>query len=784
MNFKSKLYITVLFFLSLSELLSQNFNDLELKYNNANGKPKIELGNQLSELYLHSNNEKSLYFAQLTVILANDMNDNELKLIAYYNLAEANFNIDHKSQTAIDINKNALEIANLLHNNEKIVVINNLLGVIYQYKEFYYKSIEYFKVAEAISLKTNVLSDQASIYNNIAISYKNLGDIEKSIVYFLKSLKIMTQNKNILSQKGLFNNIGNVYFQLGNLTKALEFYENALKISDKIEVNNEKAKILNNLAIVHHKLGNFDKSMTYYNHSINIKIKIGDKSSLSTSYLNLGSLYLEKSDFSNSLIQFNKALALSKLLNNSQVEANTYNKIGELYLKQSNLKESKLNFDRAFNLAKEIKNKYLIKDLYESYSDYYILLGDIKKSLEYKDKFIEAKDSIYNIDNNLKLNGMFQRFALEEKDRELEASKKEQRIAYLESENQKVYSYSLTVVLILLSIIIIIVVNRYNHIKKLERNLEIQNEVLTQTQKELIAQNIALKKADDELQAQNEVLTQTQKELITQNIALKKADDELHAKNEELMIAEADLKGLLSEQTFIANMKSRYLTTNAHEFKSPLTSILNSLENIASSFNERNYDTLLRAKKIIIISVNSLRTQLENTLFIERNNLKKDIFVPDKIDFVSVIKEIILIQEVNDDNKHEIEFISNVESVVIFFDKTAINRMVSNLISNALKYSKRNSKVIVSLKEIDDDVELSVKDFGIGIPKDEQNKLFETFHRFSNAKDIIGTGIGLNIVKRIIDFVKGKIEVISDTNKGTEIIITFSKIINFIQLDD
>jgi len=100
---------------------------------------------------------------------------------------------------------------------------------------------------------------------------------------------------------------------------------------------------------------------------------------------------------------------------------------------------------------------------------------------------------------------------------------------------------------------------------------------------------------------------------------------------------------------------------------------------------------------------------------------------------------------------------------------------VANLLKNAIDYNKKGGEVLLSLKKYKHSTILTVKDTGIGIALDEQKRIFERFYKVDKARSIYegGSGLGLSIVKEIVDFYKGTIKINSEPGKGTEIMVTF-----------
>ena len=98
-----------------------------------------------------------------------------------------------------------------------------------------------------------------------------------------------------------------------------------------------------------------------------------------------------------------------------------------------------------------------------------------------------------------------------------------------------------------------------------------------------------------------------------------------------------------------------------------------------------------------------------------------------------------------------------------------------NLLTNAIKFSPPNGKIIINCINTPQMLKIEIKDFGIGIPEEDKEHLFTTFFRSKNAVNIQGTGLGLHIVKRHLDLLKGEIKIESKLNEGTNVIFTIPK---------
>ena len=127
----------------------------------------------------------------------------------------------------------------------------------------------------------------------------------------------------------------------------------------------------------------------------------------------------------------------------------------------------------------------------------------------------------------------------------------------------------------------------------------------------------------------------------------------------------------------------------------------------------------------------------------------------------------------NEDIKKALYIIGNADQ---------INRLVANLLKNAIDYNRKNGEVLLSLKKYKHNIILTIKDTGIGIALNDQKRIFERFYKVDKARSIYegGSGLGLSIVKDIVDFHKGTIKIRSEPGKGTEVIVSFNSINNLL----
>jgi len=238
---------------------------------------------------------------------------------------------------------------------------------------------------------------------------------------------------------------------------------------------------------------------------------------------------------------------------------------------------------------------------------------------------------------------------------------------------------------------------------------------------------------------------------------------EIELKNEK----EAQLNIALEKEKELNELKSRFISTASHEFKTPLTAIFSSAELIQrykSKWDESKLETYLERIKG---SVTYLTKLTDDVLVVNKIEAGKVPFSPIPFNLKELIERVIEDLQIMTNDNHEITFDYKPGSTEVVLDPKQTELMIYNLMSNAIKYSPKGGAVILSVESNNGELSISVKDSGIGIPKEDIPRLFETFHRATNTSNIQGTGLGLSIVKHAVNLHNGRIEVESSEEGGT-----------------
>ncbi|MCK9211608.1 MAG: HAMP domain-containing histidine kinase [Ignavibacteriaceae bacterium] len=251
--------------------------------------------------------------------------------------------------------------------------------------------------------------------------------------------------------------------------------------------------------------------------------------------------------------------------------------------------------------------------------------------------------------------------------------------------------------------------------------------------------------------------------LLKKNILLKD-------KISELQVMQSILKNVVSYEKEQNQLKSKFIATAAHELRTPLTTILNSAEFlnlVGQNCNEQKfYEHIGKIQN----SVSQLRELFEDVLTITKieigqSQITNSIFNLEQL-CTEVIKELKTLY-----NNHPIKLKYLLHQKEIIQDKNLLRHVIMNLLSNACKYSSTGDQIYLEVSPSGEMFMLSVEDKGSGISKEDQKNIFEPFVRGKNKEEKLGTGLGLTIVKKIVELLNGNISLFSEENIGTTVTI-------------
>ncbi|HVO74387.1 MAG TPA: PAS domain S-box protein [Ignavibacteriaceae bacterium] len=236
--------------------------------------------------------------------------------------------------------------------------------------------------------------------------------------------------------------------------------------------------------------------------------------------------------------------------------------------------------------------------------------------------------------------------------------------------------------------------------------------------------------------------------------------------------AEEEIKSALQKERELNDLKSRFISTVSHEFRTPLTSILASNELIQRYFHKWNDEKKLETLKRIEKSVLYMNEMINDVLTLNKAESGRLEFRPVPMDLVELSKNILEEIKLIAKPEHNFAFDFDKSLSNVRLDEKLIRNIIINLLSNSVKYSPAGGLINFALARNNGHINITIEDHGIGIPDEDQKRLFQPFLRGTNIENIPGTGLGLTILERAVNLHKGKISFESQVGKGTKFTIT------------
>ncbi|MGB3756147.1 MAG: ATP-binding protein [Rivularia sp. (in: cyanobacteria)] len=240
----------------------------------------------------------------------------------------------------------------------------------------------------------------------------------------------------------------------------------------------------------------------------------------------------------------------------------------------------------------------------------------------------------------------------------------------------------------------------------------------------------------------------------------------------------------LQKEKEMRELKSRFVSMVSHEFRNPLSTILNSTELLANHSQEITENKKSEYLYHIQNSVKNLNQLLSDVLLVGKAEVHKTHFNPAPLDLEKFCQDLVAEIKLLATEKHQIilkihgcctqqeEDSASTDINLPRLDEKLLRHIFTNLLSNAIKYSPQGGEICFDLFCLQGEAIFRIQDKGIGIPEIEQDNLFTSFQRASNVGQIPGHGLGLSIVKQYVELHEGEITLISKEGVGTTFIVT------------
>ncbi len=578
------------------------------------------------------------------------------------------------------------------------------------------QSDKYYDDAIKIYDEFNDSLSMIKVFNSQAINHQMKGNVDLAFETFLHSLDYA---KKMGDKTTVFNtllNIGIMYDNNSNYDKCLYYYYEALKYSDNAD-RSSVALLQSYIAEVYLTLKNNEKAEEYLKYAVENSKLSNDTNSLIWAYSSLGRIEIDKKNYSAAENYFKESLALARKTEFKLEIIHALTDLGKFYNTTNNFSKAEENLSEALRLGNEINSLSDLNLIYGELSSLYYKKQEFKKAYEYHEKYKIYSDSLYALSNSEKLLEIQTKQELRQKERETELLINENELQKKVISSQKILALVISLLAIISIIFIWILLRNRNNILKAKNLLQFKNEEIENNR--------------IEISEKNEVLA-----------------------------------GLNAT-------KDKFFSIIAHDLRNPIAAFVN-----ISELLELEYDRMSdKDKREIISQMNSssknLIMLLENLLTWARlSNNKIDVY-PENLLIKDVLESAIHPYLQSAQNKKIKINIDVPEQLTIDTDKFILQTIVGNLVNNAIKFSNQHSDISVSFTNSNGNYKLVVKDHGIGIEESQLRNIF-LLGKVSTGRGTLGeggTGLGLVLVKELVEKLNWKIEVKSKVNAGSEFMV-------------
>jgi len=564
-------------------------------------------------------------------------------------------------------------------------------------------SISFFAQSDA------EIEDQIFEYLEKAKDVKRILDYDEALKHCNTALDLAIQIDNPEYEAKVYREKGNILMHQNKFQESSENLNKASKIQDNNKFEEELAKTRNAQGLLYIELGKYHQALVYFDEALKIYKSLSLFSSRAKILKNKGKLYLRKEDFSKANNVFDQASDVAKRYGKTREQADI------LLHKSQALNELKLHKD-AINSCKEAidmgrANKYrlIITNGYKTLSTIYEDSGNPTKAIELLKTHNKSMDSIYSINEKRLSAESIAKLDFDSQDRLLERLEEKNRQQDEKLRQSQTLTFLGLAFLILFFSFIIFLFNN--------------------------------------------------------NQKRKKANSLLQSTNYQLIIAK-------DEAEKATKAKANFLSTITHELRTPLYTVTGLTDLLLDEDPKESQKGYLKSLRF---SGDYLLTFINDILDVNKIEAKKVELEKIPFNLKKLTEEVLFTQnKVAKDNKTKLHL--NFEESIpeyLLGDSLRVSQILINLVSNAIKFTK-NGDVSLNVKKTGGnlntlDLLIEVKDSGIGISYDKQDEIFESFSQGSvqiNRK-YGGTGLGLTIVKNLLEIMGSKIQLKSQPNVGT-----------------
>ncbi|HEY9046969.1 MAG TPA: tetratricopeptide repeat protein [Ohtaekwangia sp.] len=630
----------------------------------------------------------------------------------------------------------AQTIFNAIHYTIGLARAEKFIGQAYEFKSDYNEALRHYNRSLELYKNTSDQEGLASILNSIGINYFNHGSYEIALDYYFQSLKISESIHSDRVIGSTLNNMGVVYQELQQPKEALYYYRRYLEHMKRIGNKSTIAFAMTNVGGILTVMKRDREAKEYLEKALKVQEEIQDRRGIIYSLCFMADIYRHESKFILAEKNYTRSLILADEIQDQEISLNPIEGLSQLYILQRKFQEADMYLDRWKQVAQSLgtqgwlEQNYLIRSRLDS------ARGNFNEAYASYKRYTFLKDSLFDIRKSQQIAAVRGLYETERKDKKIQSLSDARKMEALQRASDRKFFITAIGIFIL---IVLGMLYWLRHKMKTERLLTQQKEEISRTNEEM---RVLLEK----IEHQNQMLA---------------------AKNESLEDLHLEKDGMIG--------------VVAHDLRSPLNKVvgLASVVELSGSLNTEQQDMLNRMRAVCQDG-NALIQDLMEINKIEDPNRE---LRAEYIDVQQFINELISNYRTQLDQKQiTLRSIVEPESITssLYMDPVCLVRILDNLLTNAIKFSPAGKVISVIVQSFNEQITITINDEGPGFHPSDLPHLFKKFKKLS-ARPTAGessTGLGLSIVKALVNKTGGTIEVASEWGKGASFKLTFPVAVN------
>ncbi len=610
------------------------------------------------------------------------------------------------------------KLSSSLQYNKGTAEIKYYKALIYSQQDDYYNSLDNFNKSLNLFTQLNDVLSVAKVNNSLGLVEIKRGNYNKGLRHSLSAIGIF-ESRNMRDELSLaYNNLAEAYYNTNQIDKALEFNEKALQVREQLRDSSGIKISTKNIAELYALRNEHRKSIEYYERVLNILDPDKDQEMRGLILPNLGEQYLQFKEYRNATPYLLEGLEYNRNTNNKKGILKSLNNIANLNMQLGNYRTAEFQLNEAFELTKEVNDDdellkhYYIRKALDS------TRGNFRRAFNWQQQYHSLKNKI---DKERAVPVLIED-PLSTEPIETETNPTIDEEGNL-VDDDKAYTkinfitYILGALAAILLVLFIIV-----------------------------------------------LLTKSKKE---QRI------EELESKNKQFKLELDDSVEHTKQLEETNHVKDRLFSIVSHDLKDSITSIKAFLDLLKEdSISEEEFNDLIPELSDNADNASALLLNLLNWSKSQMQNLEPK---PSSFNIQEVFQEKMQLIEKKVQKKRVVMLDESIKDFV-YADRSMVEIVVQNLLANAVKFSRIGDVITVSNRERNGDILICIEDTGVGISKENQEKIFASGgFTTRGTSDEKGTGLGLSICKQLVELNQGKIWVESELGLGSKFFVELPK---------